>query len=76
MQSISNSKLKAAMLKVFREIEETGEELIVTHNRRPVLRIQPIRTRQPVDIVFQGLRGKVVYHEDINTPTTDEWDEV
>ena len=76
MQSISKSRLKATMLQVFREIEETGEELIVTHNRRPVLRIQSIRTRQPVDRVFDGLQGKVVYHGDINTPTIDEWDEV
>ncbi|MDE2846633.1 MAG: prevent-host-death protein [Gemmatimonadota bacterium] len=75
MPTISKSKLKANMLQIFREIEESGEELIVTHNRRPVLRIRPIGTKQPVDRVFEKLRGKVVYHEDINTPTTDEWDE-
>ena len=76
MPVISKSKLKATMLQVFREIEESGEDLIVTHNRRPVLRVQPIKTRQPVHRVFDGLRGKVVYHEDINSPTTDEWREV
>ena len=74
MRSISKSKLKANMLQVFREIEESGEELIVTHNRHPVLRIRPIGTKQPVDRVFDKLRGKVVYHEDVNTTTTDEWD--
>ena len=75
MPTISKSKLKANMLQVFREIEESGEELIVTHNRRPVLRVHPIKHRQSVEKVFEQLRGKVVYHEDINTPTTDEWDE-
>ncbi len=75
MPVISKSRLKANMLQVFREVEETGEELIVTHNRRPVLRVQPIRSREPVNEVFKGMQGKVVYREDINTPTTEEWDE-
>lgn len=73
MPTISKGRLKATMLQVFREIEETGEELIITHNRRPVLRVLAIKHRQPVEKVFNKLRGKVVYHEDINTPTTDEW---
>ena len=76
MPEISKSKLKANMLQVFREIEESGEELIITHNRRPVLRVLAIEHRQPVEKVFDGLQGKVVYLEDIDTPTTDEWDEV
>ncbi len=42
MPSISKSKLKANILRIFREIEETGEEWIVTNHNRPALRIQPI----------------------------------
>ncbi len=76
MPVISKSKLKANMLRVFREIEETGEELIVTHNRRPVLRVQSIKPRKTVNEIFEGVQGKVVYLEDINTPTGEEWDEV
>lgn len=76
MPVISKSKLKANMLQVFREIEETGEELIITHNRRPVLRVQAIEHRQSVGKVFEGLQDKVIYFEDLNTPTIDEGDEV
>ncbi len=76
MPVISKSKLKATMLQVFREIEESGEVLIVTHNRRPVLRVQSIRNKEPVEKVFERMRGKVVFHEDPNTPTTEEWNEV
>ncbi len=76
MPAISKSKLKANMLQVFREIEESGEELIITHNRRPVLCVRAIELRHPVEKIFEGLQGKVVYKEDINTPTIDEWDEV
>ena len=46
MQTISKSKLKTHMLRVFREIEESGEELIVTDRNRPVLRIQPIASKK------------------------------
>ncbi|MDE0029949.1 MAG: prevent-host-death protein [Deltaproteobacteria bacterium] len=76
MPSISKSKLKANMLRVFREIEESGEELIVTDHNRPVLRIQPIARKRSVEEVFGTLQGKVIYYEDINTPTTDEWPEL
>ena len=73
MPSISKSKLKANMLRIFREIEETGEEWVVTDHNRPVLRIQPIAQKKTVEEVFGVIQGKVAYREDINTPTTDEW---
>ena len=73
MPSISKSKLKANMLRIFREIEESGEEWIVTDHNRPVLRIQPIEQKKTVEEVFGAIQGKVVYREDINTPTIDEW---
>ncbi len=75
MITISKSKLKAQMLSIFRQIEETGEEVIVTDNSKPVLRIQRIQTRRPVEEVFAGLQGKIVFYEDPNTPTVDEWED-
>ena len=74
--TISKSKVKAQMRQIFREIEKSGEEIIVTDHQRPVLRIQPIQQKRTVKEVFGHLQGKVIYHEDINTPTTDEWTEV
>ncbi|MCX6048678.1 MAG: prevent-host-death protein [Chloroflexi bacterium] len=76
MITISKSKLKAQMFQIFREIEKSGEEVIVTDNHRPVLRIQPIARKRSVEELFGHLQGKVIYHEDINTPTTDEWSAV
>ncbi len=73
MLTISKSKLKANMLRVFREIEASGEELIVTDRNRPVLRIQRIDSKGTVQDVFGSIGGGVIYHEDINTPTVDEW---
>jgi prevent-host-death family protein len=75
METVSKSMLKARMLEYLRRIEETGEELIVTDNNRPVLRIVPIRARTSAADLFRDVRGRVVYHEDILSPTIDEWPE-
>ena len=73
MQSISKSRLKANMLRVFREIEASGEELIVTDRGRPTLRIQPIGRKKSVEEVFEDFQGRLVFHEDPNAPTVEEW---
>lgn len=39
--TVSKSKLKARALEYFREVEESGRELIVTDRGRPVLKIVP-----------------------------------
>lgn len=73
MSTISKSKLKANMLRIFREIENSGEELIVTDRNHVVLRVQPIARKRTVEEVFDDVSGNVVYHEDVNAPTADEW---
>lgn len=73
MLTVSKSKLKANMLEIFRNIETSGEELIVTHRDKPVLRIVPIRESEDVQSVFGQYRGQVIYHDDIDEPTIDEW---
>jgi antitoxin (DNA-binding transcriptional repressor) of toxin-antitoxin stability system len=75
METVSKSALKARMLEYFRQIEETGEELVVTDNDRPVLRIVPFRRRVPAADMFADVRGRIVYRDDVLTPTTDEWPE-
>jgi len=72
---VSKGVLKAKMLEYFRRIEESGEELIVTDNNQPVLKIVPIRKRRPAHEVFADVRGRVVYHGDILEPTASEWPE-
>ena len=37
---------------------------------------QPIAWKRTVEEVFGNVSGKVVYHEDVSTPTADEWREV
>lgn len=75
IETISKSKLKARMLEVFRELEASGKELIVTDNGRPVLKIVPIKEKASVTDLFGGLQGRVVYLEDMDTPTLSEWED-
>ena len=75
MKRVSKGVLKAKMLEYFREVEQTGEELIVTDNNRPVLKVVPLRQRRPAAQVFGDVRGRVVYREDVLAPTTEEWPE-
>lgn len=74
-QMISKSKLKSQMLAIFRRLEDEGEELIVTDQGKPVLKIIPIKAKKKVSELFGEYQGKVIYPEDINQPTTNEWDE-
>jgi antitoxin (DNA-binding transcriptional repressor) of toxin-antitoxin stability system len=74
---VSKGVLKSHMLEYFREIERTGKELIVTDHRKPVLKIIPLeRKAQSTESIFKPYRKRIVYREDITTPTTDEWSEV
>jgi len=73
--TISKSKLKAKMLEIFRQLESSGNELIVTDHDKPVLKIIPIKQKSTATEVFGDLQGGVTYLEDINTPTLLEWEE-
>lgn len=74
MHSVSKGVLKAKMLEYFRQVEKTREELIVTDHNKPVLRILPYQTRKLPTEIFK--QGKVLYFENINTPTSSEWNDV
>ena len=73
---ISKSKLKAKMLEIFRQLEVSGNELIVTDHDKPVLKIIPLKQKAVVNAIFGDLQGQVTYLEDIDTPSLQEWEEV
>jgi antitoxin (DNA-binding transcriptional repressor) of toxin-antitoxin stability system len=74
--TVSKSKLKARMLEIFRQLETSGDELIVTDQGRPVLRITPIREKKTADALFGDIRGRVIIRGDLNEPTTDDWEDL
>lgn len=73
MVTVSKSHLKARMLEYFRAVEQTGEELIVTSDGRPVLKIVPFSASADVERVFADIRGALSFLGDVDEPTESEW---
>jgi len=62
--TVSKSALKAHMLELFREVEATGEELVVTSHGRPVLKVVPFQRAEGVEEVMGDLRGRARLPDD------------
>ena len=74
MKKVSKGLLKAKMFEYFREVEATGEPLVVTDRGKEVLKLVRItNSAESIDKVFEPFRGKLKFYEDPNAPTTDEW---
>lgn len=70
---VSKSKFKAKALEFFRQIEASGESVIVTDHGKPALEVRPFRgiDRNPLDV----LRGSVVRYDSPTDPVAeDEWE--
>lgn len=72
-QSVSKSTFKAKALEYFREVENTGRELIITDHGKPVLKIVPY-PHDPAESL-RSLRGTVVRYIDPLEPVgLEDWD--
>ncbi|MCD6291832.1 MAG: type II toxin-antitoxin system Phd/YefM family antitoxin [Deltaproteobacteria bacterium] len=70
---ISKSAFKPQALKYFREIEEQGQELIITNHARPVIKIIPFRGEP--DVVLRELRNSVLSYDDPLEPVGEnDWE--
>ena len=68
------SEFKARCLKLMDEVAETGKEIIITKNGRPVSRLVP-HVERPKSIV--GIdKGRIEILGDIIEPIDVEWDAV
>lgn len=73
MKTVTKSALKAKMLAYFREVEETGEELIVLNYNKPVLKITPYKEKKSFDEVFAPYQNRMSYSEPLEAGTEAEW---
>ena len=70
---ISKSQFKPKSLEYFRQVQETGEAIIITDRGKPVLKIMPY-TPSPDDLL-KGLRGSVVrFDEPLEPVGVDDWE--
>ena len=71
-KTVSKSHFKPRALAYLREVEETGEALILTDRGRPVLRIEPY---VPAEEALAALRGCVVRYDAATEPVAvDDWE--
>ncbi len=72
-QAISKSAFKAKALEYFREVESTGEELVITDHGKPVLKVVPY-SYDPVE-ALRSLRGTVLRYDDPLEPVgLEDWE--
>ncbi|WP_446011006.1 type II toxin-antitoxin system Phd/YefM family antitoxin [Candidatus Electrothrix sp.] len=72
-ETVSKSRFKPQALKYFREIQEKGQELIITDHGKPVLKISPFQNKPQT--VLAELRNSVLRYDDPLEPVAlDDWD--
>lgn len=70
---VSKSKFKPRALELFREVQETGQALIITDRGRPVLKIVPYAPEQDEGLL--PLRNSVLKYEQPTEPVgLDDWE--
>jgi prevent-host-death family protein len=60
--------------KYLNHVEKTGQELLITDRKKPVLRIVPVEEKTFASL--KGLLTKIQFKEDVNAPAfppIDQW---
>ena len=70
-RTIAASEFKARCLKLMDEVAESGSEIVITKNGRPVSRIVPYRNKP--QMFFGRHRDKIQILGDIVSPMPAEW---
>lgn len=70
---VSKSSFKAKALEYFREVENTGKELVITDHGKPVLKVVPY-SHDPAE-ALRALRGSVIRYTDPLEPVgLEDWE--
>ncbi len=71
-KTVSKSQFKPRVLALLREVEETGEPLVITDRGRPVVRVEPYA---PARATLDRFRGCVVRYEEPTEPVAlEDWE--
>ena len=70
---VSKTEFKAKALEYFRQVESSGNAVVVTDHGKPTLEVRPYRSkdRKPLDV----LRGSVIQYVNPTEPVGEnDWD--
>jgi antitoxin (DNA-binding transcriptional repressor) of toxin-antitoxin stability system len=74
-QQVSKSRFKAQALELFRQVEASGEPLVITDHGRPTLEVRPYRPVRPDANPLAELRGSVLRFDDPFAPVGEnDWE--
>ena len=71
-RTMKASEFKAKCLKLMDEVAESGEEIVITKNGKPVAKLAPLRPRHSTSW-FGADRDKIQILGDIVSPMPAEW---
>lgn len=63
---------KSKCLSLMDQVQSSGEEIIITKRGKPVAKLVPVDEKPSP--VFGRMKGTVIEHGDIVTPTGEKWD--
>jgi antitoxin (DNA-binding transcriptional repressor) of toxin-antitoxin stability system len=74
-QQVSKSRFKAQALELFRQVEASGEPLVITDHGKPTLEVRPYRPVRPDANPLEELRGSVLRFDDPFAPVGEnDWE--
>lgn len=71
-RTIAAGEFKARCLKLMDEVNESGEELVVTKRGKPVVKLVPARPKGKS--FFGAMKGTATVHGDIIGPFFEDWE--
>jgi hypothetical protein len=71
-KQVSKSEFKAKALEIFRQVETSGEAMVVTDRGKPKLEVRPYRNQERDPLAV--LRGPVVRYPDPTAPLDVGWE--
>jgi len=72
MQTVKASVFKAKCLHLMDLVNQSGEEIVITKNGKPVSRLVPYRKQ--IDSLFGLHKAWIASHDDLLEPIAVEWD--
>jgi antitoxin (DNA-binding transcriptional repressor) of toxin-antitoxin stability system len=74
-QQVSKSRFKAQALELFRQVEASGEPLVITDHGKPTLEVRPYCPVRPDANPLEELRGSVLRFDDPFAPVGEnDWE--
>ncbi len=73
-QTVSKSEFKAKALQYLRMVEQSKQQLLISHNGKPVVQINPY-VKEDEDTILKKLGNSITYVGNITDPVgVDDWE--